>query len=80
MKIELITWFDAANDAEDGWKAVDDIIDEDTVVQSVGWVVKETERYITVAMDLCADGDTHGRGRIPKGMVTARRVLLDNDT
>jgi hypothetical protein len=74
MKIERITWRDAGGE-QDGWIATDDLDDDNPIVQSVGWVVKETENNVTLAMDLADDGDTHTRGRIPKGMIVKREVL-----
>jgi hypothetical protein len=75
MKIEIITWRDAGGEVDDGWKAVDDVDDINPIIQSVGWVVKETANNVTLAMDLADDGDTHTRGRIPKGMIVSREEL-----
>jgi hypothetical protein len=72
--LELVEWKDAHND-QDGWVAGDDVEDAIITVYSVGWVVKETENNVTLAMDLCEDEDTHTRGRIPKGMIVSRKVL-----
>lgn len=74
MKMELITWRDAGGE-QDGWLDTADIDDANPIIQSVGWVVKETDNNITLAMDLSDDGDTHTRGRIPKGMVVSRIEL-----
>jgi hypothetical protein len=74
MKIEIITWRDASED-EAGWKPSEDIDDEHYVVTSVGFVVKETEANLTLAMDLGPDGYNNGRGRIPKAMIVSRQVL-----
>lgn len=73
--LELVTWRDAGGE-EDGWKDPKDIDDENPIIQSVGWVVKETEKNVTLAMDLADDGDTHTRGRIPKGMIVSRITLV----
>lgn len=77
MKIELITWRDAGGE-QDGWLDATDIDDANPIIKSVGFVVKETDNNITLAMDLADDGDTHTRGRIPKGMVVSRVVLEEN--
>lgn len=76
MKIELITWRDAGGEQE-GWQAPEDLDDENPIIQSVGWVVKETDNNVTLAMDWADDGDTHTRGRIPKGMIVSRVVLKE---
>lgn len=78
MKIELVIWRDAGGESE-GWESPEDISDENPIIKSVGWLVKETDNNITLAMDLADDGDTHTRGRIPKGMVISRAVILDTD-
>jgi hypothetical protein len=74
MQIELITWRDAGGE-QDGWQAPEDIEDTNPIIQSVGWVVKETENNVTLAMDLSDDGDTHTRSRIPKGMIVTREIV-----
>jgi len=72
--LEIVTWKDAGGE-QDGWKEDSDVDDENPIIRSVGWVVKETDNNITLAMDMAEDGYTHTRGRIPKGMVIARKVL-----
>jgi hypothetical protein len=76
MKIELVTWRDAGGE-EQGWLAADDINDDNPIIQSVGWVVKETDNNLTLCMDWADDGDTHTRGRIPKGMIVSRVVIKE---
>lgn len=78
MKMELITWRDAGGDADKdlSWQSADDVDDENPIIQSVGWVVKETDNNVTIAMDLADDGMTHTRSRIPKGMIVTRVELL----
>lgn len=78
MKIELVVWHDIASD--DGtWRALEDIEDEDTPVQSVGWVAKETDKYVTLAMDLEAGINTANRSRIPKAVIVSRVVLKESE-
>jgi len=76
MRIELITWRDAGGEQQ-GWMEPGDIDDDNPIVTSVGWVVKETENNVTLAMDVADDGDTHTRGRIPKGMIVERKILQE---
>lgn len=78
MHIELVTWKDAGSD-DTGWEKPEDTVDIDHTIRSVGWVVKETDAYLTIAMDLHIDGSLHTRGRIPKGMIVSREVLKSND-
>jgi hypothetical protein len=78
MNLELITWEDAGGEQDGGWQDPDDVDTANSVIQSVGWVIKETEKNITLAMDLSDDGQTHTRSRIPKGMIVSRQVLCIN--
>ena len=79
MNIELITWRDAGGHEDDAtWMAADDVDDENPIIKSVGWVVKETANNVTLAMDLAEDATTHTRSRIPIGMIVSREVLCVN--
>lgn len=53
----------------------EEVDDANPIVVSVGWVVKETENNLTLAMDWADDNDNHTRGRIPKGMIVSRTEL-----
>lgn len=75
-RIEIITWRDAGGEQE-GWIDLADIDDENPIITSVGYVVKETENNITLCMDIADDGDTHTRGRIPKGMIIKRTIIQE---
>lgn len=77
MKLELITWHDAGSNEDDLSWSDDPGEDGDIVIKTVGWVVKETVKYITVAMDLADDGQTHTRSRIPVGMIQSRKELIE---
>ncbi len=70
---ELVIWLDAWVD--DSWAAIEeDGEPEGTVVSSLGFVVKETEDYITLAaMDVPADNMTNARAHIPKRCILVRR-------
>lgn len=78
MRIERVKWKDASGDDESGWTDPHDLVDADTIIDSVGWVAKETDNYLTLAMDLDPNGATHTRGRIPKGLIVSRDVLFDS--
>lgn len=78
MQLELIIWADAGGE-EGGWLSADEVDDENPIIYSVGWVVKETANNVTLAMDHnTSDDTTHTRGRIPKGMIKSRQVLCVN--
>lgn len=72
--VELVVWRDASNE-DGGWQAPEDIEDDHYLVNSVGFVVRETDANLTLAMDVAADGQTNGRGRIPKTLIVSRTVL-----
>jgi hypothetical protein len=76
MRIEIITWRDAGGE-QAGWLDPADVDDDNPIITSVGWVVKETENNVTLAMDVADDGDTHTRGRIPKGMILERITIRE---
>lgn len=76
MKIELVTWRDAGGSSDDHtWMETDEVSDDNPIIRSVGWVVKETENNLTLAMDLAEDDTTNGRSRIPKGMIVSREII-----
>lgn len=67
-----ICWLDAA-DHEDTWvsqKDAEDFNDSDYEVKSIGYLVKRTEKYITIASDIGVDGTLGTVRKIPLGMVT----------
>lgn len=79
MKIELITWRDAGGSEEDDtWAEPHEVEEYNPIITSVGWVVKETENNVTLAMDyFVEDNQTNTRSRIPVGMIVARKVLVE---
>lgn len=78
MKVELITWRDAGGSEDDHvWKPTEEVDDDNPIIESVGWIVKETSNNVTIAMDLADDGQTHSRSRIPIGMIVSRVVLKE---
>lgn len=69
--IEVI-WDDAA--ADGSWEDETALADQPDSVVTVGFLAKETERYLWIAST--DDGyHTNARMKIPKGMVISRRVL-----
>lgn len=77
MRVELITWRDAGGSEDDHiWAEAADVDDENPIIKSVGWIVKETVNNVTIAMDLADDDMTHSRSRIPIGMIVSRQVLV----
>jgi hypothetical protein len=63
----LITWVDA--EVSNSWEEASPGEDvEDTLVQTLGFLIKKTDKYYTVASTL-SEGHTNARTRIPTGMV-----------
>jgi hypothetical protein len=82
VELVYIEWIDSA--AMQGWRAIDGIKEDATVavIQSVGWVVTETEQAITLVAHMHKDIPQNGTVRygsdpmtIPKGVIKERRVL-----
>lgn len=74
----LVTWDDAAA-LKHGWIGADVGEPEPQVVMSVGFLVKDTENYVVIAMDIDPDGLHNTRGQIPKGMLRSMKVLRKAD-
>lgn len=81
MRIELVLWRDAGSLEEDsGWVGAEDVSDDNPLIQSVGFVVKETTNNLTLAQDWHeADDTTNGRSRIPVAMIISRTVIKESD-
>ena len=79
-----ILWRDAADEKET-WMKTADIDEEDYEVMSIGFLVRETAKYLTLAGDqVAAEEDaavTWGRiTRIPVLMVVERHTLVKGDS
>lgn len=67
-KLLLVHWHDAVS-AHSGWKSEEDVKkQEPAIVRSVGWEMKRTKRFLTIAASL-VDGDCDGDVTIPLGMI-----------
>ena len=76
MRVELIQWRDAGGDERDHvWASEAEVADDNPIIESIGWVVKETMNNVTLAMDKANDNTTHTRSRIPIGMIVKRTVM-----
>ena len=65
-----ITWIDAESD--NGWEdesALDAWIKKERLVHDVGWLVRESKDSVIIVNQLCTDGDTGNRTKIPRGMI-----------
>lgn len=73
-----VTWADA-QDHDETWTSLEDVeefAESSMIVTSLGWEVKRTKLYITIAADYTPDG-TFGRVcKIPMGMVQKIEQLI----
>lgn len=74
--VEVI-WNDAS-DLTGGWaKEIDE--DEPALALSVGFLIRQTQEHIIIALDTDSEGHHNGRSQIPRGMVKKMRVLRKKD-
>jgi len=81
-KLVRIVWHDA-EDGHETWlndKEVGEFGDTETVVTSVGWELKRTKAYVTIAADYVNDGDYGRVCKIPLAMVLSTQELSDGST
>jgi len=72
-------WWDDAKEMPSGWiEAKEEIEIIPCIVLSIGFLVKETDEYIIIAIDT-HDGGHNGRSQIPKGMVKKIKTLRKED-
>lgn len=82
MELVYVEWVDSAT--VHGWNSVDELQDDcgTVLMQSVGWVIRETEAMLMLAAHMHKDIPENGAVRqaadataIPKVAITMRRVL-----
>jgi hypothetical protein len=70
MNRVCIHWIDAVGPTVP-WESLDEVGPlEPPTVETLGYVVDDTDLYITVAQTVLEDGQVAGRMTIPKGCVT----------
>lgn len=78
--VEVI-WDDATSLSQ-GWKEREDFDKEEIkpeIVLSVGFLVKQSDDYLILAMDTDGDGDHASRSQIPMGMVRKLKIIRKAD-
>ncbi len=79
-KLVLVSWNDA-QDFEQSWVGEADATkfgEEDCRILSVGWVISDTAKYLTIGGDWHATESDYGRvTKIPKGMVISMVELQE---
>lgn len=79
QKYDLVeVWWDDASALDAGWT---DKVEEPVpqMCLSVGFLIKETDKHVIIAMDLDPEGKHNGRSQIPQGMVKKMKVLKKKD-
>lgn len=75
-KLELILWNDAHNDYH-GWQHPEAIKIKPALVKSAGFVVKESDAGVVLALDYDPDGNMYnGCGFIPASLIVSRQTIL----
>lgn len=79
MQLLFIEWRDAFDHDTTGWLSKEDmdkLIPQDALMQSVGWLYHEDEKFVTLIGDYEKDDETYSRAtRIPVKMITQRIPL-----
>ena len=75
--VEVI-WNDAATD-DNEWKQDSELGDEDELVLTVGFLVKETAKFLWIASSIY-DDYSNNRNKIPKGMVVEVKTIKEADS
>jgi len=73
MKIVLVEWFDSAT--EYGWQRKDLFDDRITNCQSVGFLIKETDKVVVVTLNRSDNGRYADAITIPKQSIKRIRQL-----
>lgn len=73
--IVLVKWNDASSD-DNEWKHEEDLDDNDEIVTTVGYLIKETKNFIWIA---CSTYEKYNNNRtkIPLGMLVSKEVLVE---
>ena len=73
-KIYLVEWFDA-HDGPPDWVRINEYKVDETLVQSVGFLVHEDERYITLVTSDDGHSSVGGGIVIPRVNIISKRSL-----
>jgi hypothetical protein len=72
-------WWDDATDMPSGWiEAIEEIEVKPCIILTIGFLVKETDDYVIVALDT-NNGGHNGRSQIPKGMIRNMKIIKKAD-
>lgn len=83
MELVKIVWNDAQDFKTSTWASNDEIHEfgeQLCTVESVGWLVRKTKAYVTLASDFSPDPDTWGRiMKIPRKMIVSVTPIVGKD-
>lgn len=75
-KLVYIRWLDHVGWTQNNWHDIDDTkLLTPSVIDTVGWIVKETKKHIIVASIITDNGNTNGEICIIKGCIVKRKNL-----
>ncbi len=74
FKLVRIVW-DDAHELAYGWKETDELKPQPELIESVGFLVQESESHVVLASCLSADGYHNGHFQIPRALIVSQRVL-----
>lgn len=77
-RLLVVTWIDSVTLGRGGWQRSEDVAEvEPALIESVGWVLRETSVALTLAATWDDDSPPHVEGHmvIPKGCIVRKRIL-----
>jgi hypothetical protein len=80
VKAVYVEWWDPAGHDRDGWRDLDEVLNKEFgSCHTLGWVLKEDAKFLTLAHTHAADGpgdtDVLGYLVIPKSLVIKRKTM-----
>jgi hypothetical protein len=76
-KLAIICWLDAVSPAATHAVNIADIasVHQSLPIQTVGWILFDDDKGITVAGESCQDGDYRSITHIPRSLITEIRTI-----
>lgn len=73
-KIILIEWYDA--ESCDDWTPTSDIDHGVALVKSIGWLINENKKTVTLALNYDTKNEAHSCiMKVPKGMIKSKKII-----
>ena len=80
MEMRKIKWLDAHGQCTDMWESIDaakQAGQDGTIIETVGMVLMETDRFITLIFNYHVEGSISGRITIPNGWIIESKTLKE---